>query len=146
MSRLRNWRSSASSSIATTKATCCRSSPSRWRIAQLCFTRSSSGRAAAVSARVISRRCSKPSNASRLCAEISKTSLSVQPLSPERLRRAAGSSSGLQDEVSERPEHHHDPEKDEQNQAIQLKLVFGDHCCSWSPFQSSRRKKRAKAT
>ena len=56
---------SASWSTATTKVTCCRSSPSRCRIGRRSSTRSSSARARAASARAISRRSSRPSNASR---------------------------------------------------------------------------------
>ena len=52
-----NW---ASWSTATTKATCCRSSPARWKTAPRCSTKSSSARAAAASARATSRRCSRP--------------------------------------------------------------------------------------
>ena len=58
-------------SIATTKATCCRSSRDPWRIGRRCSTRSFSAREAAASARGTSRRCSRPSSASRRCAETS---------------------------------------------------------------------------
>ena len=61
----RRSRSSASWSTATTKATCCRSSPSRWRTARRCSSRSSSARARRASARATSRRCSRRSSGSR---------------------------------------------------------------------------------
>ena len=64
-SRLTNWRSSASWWTATTTAICCRSSPATCRIARRCSSRSSSARARAASARATSRRCSRPSSASR---------------------------------------------------------------------------------
>ena len=60
---------SASSSIATRKATCCSSSPSRSRIVRRCSSRSSSGRGVAASARGTSRRSSRRSSASRRSAE-----------------------------------------------------------------------------
>ena len=54
-----------SSSTATTRATCCRCSPSRWATARRCSSRSSSATARAASARATSRRCSRRSSASR---------------------------------------------------------------------------------
>ena len=67
-----SWRNWASWWIATTKATCCRSSRSRWRIGRHCSTKSSSAKAAAVSAKATSRRCSKPSSANRSFAATSR--------------------------------------------------------------------------
>ncbi len=63
---------SACWSIATMRDTCCRSSRSPSKTGRHCFTRSSSARAAAVSAKEISRRSSSPSSASRRYAVISK--------------------------------------------------------------------------
>ena len=60
-----SWPSWASSWTATTRATCCKFSPSRSRIGRRCSSRSSSGTARAASARAISRRCSRPSSANR---------------------------------------------------------------------------------
>src|SRR4051812_39268454 len=51
------------------KATCCRSSPSRSRIGRPYSSRSSSAAARRVSAKAISRRCSRQSSASKNCAE-----------------------------------------------------------------------------
>ena len=68
-----NW---VSSWIATKKAIYCRSSACRWKIGRLCFLKLSSARAAADSAKAISRRCLSPSNGNRRAAAIcSKTRL-----------------------------------------------------------------------
>ena len=64
--------SRASSSTATTRATCCRSSPSRSATARRCSSRSSSATARAASATATSRRCSRPSSASRSGAATSR--------------------------------------------------------------------------
>src|SRR5690242_17851267 len=60
------------------KVICCRSSPSRWRIGQRCFSRLFSARARRVLAREILRRCSKRSNASRLQEVICRNGESEQ--------------------------------------------------------------------
>ena len=57
----------ASSSTATTRATCCRSSRSRSATGRRSSSRSSSATARAASARATSRRCSRRSSASRRC-------------------------------------------------------------------------------
>ena len=61
----KTWPSWASWWTATTKATCCRSSPSRSATGRRCSSRSSSGTARAASARATSRRCSRRSSANR---------------------------------------------------------------------------------
>src|SRR5205809_3069621 len=48
-----------------TKVICCKSCPSRWRIGRRSFSRSFNARALRVSAKEISRRCSKPSSANK---------------------------------------------------------------------------------
>ena len=67
-------RARASSSTATTRATCCRSSPSRSATGRRCSSRSSSATARAASATATSRRCSRRSSASRRCAGTSRRS------------------------------------------------------------------------
>ena len=62
---LDDLRGSASSSTATTRATCCRSSRSRSATGRRSSSRSSSATARAASARATSRRCSRRSSASR---------------------------------------------------------------------------------
>ena len=64
-SQSRNWRSSVFWWIATTMAICCKSSRATCRIVRLCSSRLSSARAPAALARATSRRCSRPSSASR---------------------------------------------------------------------------------
>ena len=61
----RPWPSSASSSTATTRATCSRSSPRRSPTGPRCSSRSSSARAPPASARATSRRSSSPSSGPR---------------------------------------------------------------------------------
>ena len=53
-------------STATTRATCCRSSPSRSATGRRCSSRSSSATAPAASAKATSRPCSRRSSASRI--------------------------------------------------------------------------------
>ncbi len=60
-------------SIATMRATCCRSLRSRWKTDRRCFSKSSSAKAAAVLARGISKRCLRLLNASRRAGEICKS-------------------------------------------------------------------------
>ena len=52
-------------SIATMKVICCRFSPNRWKIGRRSFSKSFSAKARRVSAKAISKRCSKPSKESR---------------------------------------------------------------------------------
>ena len=80
---------SESWSTATRRATCCRFLPSRCRIVRRCFTRSSSARAAAASAKATSRRCSRPSKPSRpaaaICNDPDLVMIPVAPCPPKRL-------------------------------------------------------------
>ena len=70
--RGRRWPSSASSSTATTRATCSRSSPRPSPTGPRCSSRSSSARAPPASARATSRRCSSPSSEPRPAAATSR--------------------------------------------------------------------------
>ena len=72
-----SWPSWASWWTATTKATCCRFSRSRWRTGRRCSSRSSSGAGPRASARATSRRCSRPSKANRRGAGRCKGGVSV---------------------------------------------------------------------
>src|SRR5439155_5473162 len=72
-----------------TKVICCKSLPSRWRIGRRSFSRSFNARAPRVSAKVISKRCSKPSSANKpregICrnGESEKSTPHLNPLPSE---------------------------------------------------------------